>query len=87
MSDMRTEQRGPAPLRPVDIYTPHKAVHDIKHLEKVTRDVLNRLGCANCHSGYDLRFREFDPAVKQIQAFQVSQQLEVKELLDSSQLG
>jgi hypothetical protein len=87
MNEPQAAAKGPTPLRPVNVFTPPKAVHDMKSLEKVTRDVLGRLGCGNCHSGFDIRFIQFDPAVKQVQAFKVGKNLEVSEALDSQQLG
>jgi hypothetical protein len=87
MNELQARGKGPTPLRPVNVFTPPKAVHDLKSLEKVTRDVLGRLGCGNCHSGFDLRFINFDPAVNQVHAFKVGKDLEVAEALDSQQLG
>jgi hypothetical protein len=46
----------------VRVTIPAKAAFDLKQMHKITESVLDKLGCANCHSGHDIRFdleREF----------------------------
>ncbi len=57
----------------VTIAVPVGVGNDIDKLNKVTREILGRLGCDGCHSGYDFRFvieRDFrvNPALE-IQEF------------------
>ncbi|WP_369977395.1 hypothetical protein [Xanthomonas bundabergensis] len=40
----------------VTIAVPVSVGNDIEQLNKVTREILGRLGCAGCHSGFDFRF-------------------------------
>ena len=51
---------GPSPepwLRPVTVAIPDKVSRDIKALTRVTAAVLNKLGCGQCCSGFDIMFR------------------------------
>lgn len=50
------------PKGPVVVSIPATLGNDFEKMNKITKDVLGRLGCAGCHSGFDLRFqheREF----------------------------
>jgi hypothetical protein len=40
----------------VRVTVPVKVLYDRKALNKVTDEVLGRLGCLGCHSGFDIRF-------------------------------
>ena len=40
----------------VRVSIPAKAMFDLKKMQKITESVLDQLGCANCHSGHDIRF-------------------------------
>lgn len=46
--------------RPVSIRVPMKVAYDLKALNRVTESILGRLGCPECHSGFDLRFDWID---------------------------
>jgi hypothetical protein len=35
-----------------------KLAGDLKHMQTVTANVLGKLGCPACHSGFDIRFRQ-----------------------------
>lgn len=59
---------------PVSIRVPLKVAFDLKSLHRVTETVLGRLGCPNCHSGFDLRFDWIDE-------FVVDEELNVDALL------
>lgn len=46
----------------VRVTVPAKVAFDLKSIQRVTADVLGKLGCEACHSGFDIRFdvvREF----------------------------
>ena len=40
----------------VRVTIPAKAAFDLKKMQQITESVLDQLGCANCHSGHDIRF-------------------------------
>ncbi|MBD7923529.1 hypothetical protein JR064_21375 [Xanthomonas sp. CFBP 8703] len=40
----------------VTVAVPVEVGNDIEKMHKITREILGRLGCAACHSGFDLRF-------------------------------
>ena len=42
--------------RTVHIGVPRRVSDDLKHMTAITAQVLGRLGCPGCHSGFDLRF-------------------------------
>lgn len=46
----------PTPEKPIQVHLPVKVAYDLKAMQKVTADILNRLGCPECHSGFDIRF-------------------------------
>jgi hypothetical protein len=41
----------------VEVDVPPDALYDIAKLERITKAVLGKLGCDNCHSGYDIRYK------------------------------
>ena len=46
----------------VRVSVPASIARDLERMQGVTKEVLGRLGCPNCHSGFDIRFdieREF----------------------------
>jgi hypothetical protein len=46
---------GAAPI--VTISIPAKVAYDLDAMQSVIKEVAGRLGCEQCHSGYDFRFR------------------------------
>lgn len=42
--------------RSIRITVPASVAFDLRRMNKVTEIVLGRLGCPECHSGFDLRF-------------------------------
>lgn len=57
---------NPQPLPPrsrVAIYVPTKTLYDIEAMQKVTAQVLDKLGCPGCHSGRVLDFIELEQFV------------------------
>jgi len=40
----------------VQVQIPAKVAYDLKSMQKATEIVLGRLGCPECHSGWDIRF-------------------------------
>jgi len=48
----------PGVFKPVRVTVSGGALNDLSRMREVTAQVLKRLGCGNCHSGYDLRFQQ-----------------------------
>ena len=42
--------------RTVRVVVPAKVAFNLDQMQGVTADILNRLGCPTCHSGFDIRF-------------------------------
>lgn len=40
----------------VRVSIPAKVAYNLDDMRKVTDSILDRLGCSNCHSGFDIRF-------------------------------
>ncbi|MET0655740.1 MAG: hypothetical protein ABWX88_09505 [Pseudoxanthomonas sp.] len=56
----------------VTVAVPASIAGDLKKMNQVTKEILGRLGCDGCHSGYDIRYRiERD--------FRVNPQLQIEE--------
>lgn len=48
---------GPTPQPSiVRVAIPAKVAYNLKSMQKVTAEILDRLGCPACHSGHDIRF-------------------------------
>ena len=50
---------NPQPLPPrevVRVHVPPEVTYDIEAMQRITRDVLERLGCGGCHSGRAIEF-------------------------------
>lgn len=43
-------------LQTIHIRVPASATNNMNSMQKITENVLGKLGCPNCHSGFDLRF-------------------------------
>ena len=52
------ESRGPRSPDTVRVYLPHHTAHDLDAVGRISRQVLERLGCPGCTSGFDIRFVE-----------------------------
>ncbi len=67
---------NPQPLPPhgerVRVFVPHDMAYDLNKMNKITADVLNKLGCGGCHSGRILDFVS-------LQNFVVNSKMEVHE--------
>jgi hypothetical protein len=48
--------QDPDPIRPVRLVVSGEIAFDLKKMQKVTANLLGRLGCPACHSGFDIRF-------------------------------
>jgi hypothetical protein len=46
----------PMPLRGVRVFVPAEVAFNLEKMQKVTANLLGRLGCPGCHSGFDIRF-------------------------------
>lgn len=68
---------NPQPLPPhgerVRVFISHDQAFDLNKMNKITADVLKKLGCGGCHSGRILDFVS-------LQHFVVNSQMEVHEL-------
>ena len=54
---------NPQPLPPVRIHVSSDVLYDLDKMQKVTATVLEKLGCAGCHSGRVLDFIHLDEFV------------------------
>jgi hypothetical protein len=61
--------------RTVRVSIPHKVSFDLPRMQKITAEILGRLGCGLCHSGFDIRWNFED-------RFVLDQKLEVHEIQD-----
>ena len=43
--------------RPIVVSVPASVAFDLGKMEKITRDILGRFGCPECHSGWDIRYK------------------------------
>ncbi len=57
----------------VNVYVPKDVAFDLAKMNKITADVLGRLGCPGCHSGRILHF-------KSLEDFVVNANLQVQEI-------
>lgn len=62
----------PTPERPVRVSIPARLAFDLKGFQKVQAGILDRLGCPNCCSGFDIRW---DLA----RSFSVDEKLNIRE--------
>ena len=71
MSDL-----NPHPLPPrstVTVYVPSRVLYDLGSMQKITAEVLGKLGCGKCHSGRILDFRELEQFVVNPKTLEVSE--------------
>lgn len=66
--------------RAISIKIPARAAYDLKSMNRITETVLGRLGCPECHSGFDLRF-------EWIEDFIVDEELNVDSLTHGKHFG
>lgn len=67
---------NPQPLPPrsrVTIYVSTKTLYDIEAMQKVTAQVLEKLGCPGCHSGRVLDFIELEQFVVNPESLEVTE--------------
>jgi hypothetical protein len=64
---------NPQPLPPgrISIQVPSKALYDLKAMQRITAQVLDKLGCGECHSGRILDFTELSQFVVNPESFEV----------------
>ncbi|MGE0403908.1 MAG: hypothetical protein AB7T06_44785 [Kofleriaceae bacterium] len=55
MNDLKSDLKA-HPI--VTVSVPAKLAANLKDMEKLTANVLGKLGCPGCHSGFDIRFRQ-----------------------------
>ena len=46
----------PDPIQTIQVIVAHEVAFDMEKMRKVTGNLLARLGCPKCHSGFDIRF-------------------------------
>jgi hypothetical protein len=71
MSDL-----NPQPLPPrsvVSVHVPTKAFYDLESMQKITAQVLEKLGCPSCHSGRVIDFRELEQFIVDPETLEVNQ--------------
>ena len=57
MSDIKTKLASdPMPGRTVHVTVPVSLANNFEKMQSVTKQVLGKLGCGGCHSGFDFRF-------------------------------
>ena len=72
MSNISLPQ-DPIPIRRVNVYVPRDVAFDLDKMNQITKKVLGRLGCDNCHSGRLIDFHI-------IENFVVNPKLELQDL-------
>ena len=68
--------QDPIPTRTVHLVVPREVAFSLEKIQKVTVNLLGRLGCPQCHSGFDIRFiqeRDFiaDPRTLEVHGLPV----------------
>jgi hypothetical protein len=72
---------NPQPLPPkevVQVFVPRSAMFDLRSMQKVTANVLDKLGCGECHSGRILHFVQLDQYVVNPETLEVTEQLGIR---------
>lgn len=68
-------------VRPVNVFISEEVDQNLEAIERVSREVLGRLGCPACHSGFDIRFVRIARELDEVQNFRaVGKGLEVEEV-------
>jgi hypothetical protein len=57
-SYMATLPSDPVPWRTINVRITRDVAQDLDKMQKITANVLGRLGCPRCHSGHILNFLE-----------------------------
>ena len=52
--------QDPIPLRPINVYVSRDVAFSLEKMNKVTAQVLDRIGCGGCHSGRILFFHQLE---------------------------
>ena len=61
MTHVAELQRDFTSYRPIRTVVPSDVLFSLDKMQRVTANLLGRLGCPTCHSGFDIRFvRETD---------------------------
>jgi hypothetical protein len=69
---MATDMSNPMP-GVVNVYVSREVNFDLQKMQKITADVLNRLGCGGCHSGRILHFRTLEDFVVNPKTLEVNE--------------
>ena len=67
---------NPQPLPPlsrISVYVPTRALYDFDSMQKITAQVLEKLGCGRCHSGRILDFLELEQFVVNPESLEVTE--------------
>jgi hypothetical protein len=71
----RKEVAMATPSKTIRVQVPSSVAFDLTRLQKVQASILDKLGCAGCCSGFDIRYDI-------IRSFSVDEKLDVKQLAD-----
>ena len=74
-NDMASLPQDPVPIRAVNVYLNREIAYDIKKLNGITAQVLERIGCPGCHSGRILFFHQLEDFVVNPKTLQVEEAL------------
>jgi hypothetical protein len=58
MSEFNKSGIKPGSHGTVRVSVPSKVFYDLEKMQAATKEILGRLGCSSCHSGFDIRFRQ-----------------------------
>jgi len=56
MPDLKADLKGSSKGGVVHVAIPASASGNLALMQKITANVLGKLGCLGCHSGFDIRF-------------------------------
>lgn len=60
---MATLPQDPIPTAPINIYVSREIANDLSKMNKITAQVLGKLGCGGCHSGRILNYHSLEAFV------------------------
>jgi hypothetical protein len=63
----------PDPWRPINVYVTRDIAFNLEKMNKVTAQVLDRIGCGGCHSGRILFFHQLENFVVNPQTLNVQE--------------
>ncbi len=73
MSTLRALPQDPVPQRRVNIYVTREVAFNLDKMNQITKTVLGKLGCENCHSGRILDFHIIEDFVVNPKSLEVTE--------------